>query len=288
MGLKGKLGYRDIADLFNTVETAKKSGVMRINCGSRTARLFFEWGELIRAESNRFSDKIGAILVEHGAVTGKEVEEALELQRSRPEKQRLGCILCAEYGVSESDIQDALAAQFKAIVSDVVTWPGGAFEFDFELPPDSADRFTLSASEFLLEVGIEAGLLARQADQSGRRAVLAEPDPELATDLAEALAKIGISALIAADRDSLDLVLADEDADAYFVNSSLLEAFRTAAGNGAEEKTVVYGYGAGGGAPSHSRFVVMPEAAHGPEKMEELAGKLAGEAAGLSCGHKDA
>jgi len=160
MGLKGKLGYHEIADLFNMVETTRKSGILRIICGVHRARLFFEWGELIRAESNRFSSKLGEILVLHGVVTADEVQEALSMQHAQEGERKLGTILADEFEVSEEEVQAALATQFKAIVSDVLQWPGGSFEFDSVLPQGASDKFSLSASDFLLEVGIETGVLS--------------------------------------------------------------------------------------------------------------------------------
>lgn len=165
MGLSGELGYREIADIFNMVETTKKSGVLRLSCPSGSARIFFEWGELIRAESSTATDPVGALLVERGLLSAEELAEALDIQRAEGGGRRLGCILVDEFSVSEEDIQLVLSLQFKTIVSDVIRWPGGVFEFDFELPEGASDRFTLSGSEFLMEVGIEAGLLAKDIDR---------------------------------------------------------------------------------------------------------------------------
>lgn len=285
MGLQGKLGYREIADLFNTIEVARKSGVMRIFCASKAATLFFEWGELIRAESNRFSDRIGALLVEHGAVCEAEVAKALELQAAESGGRKLGNILCAEFGVSEEDIQLALAIQFKAIVSDLVAWPGGAFVFDFSLPEGEVDRFALNASEFLLEVGIEAGLLARATDVEMLRVVLAEGDGALAEKLIAALEGQRLAVTLAADGEALATSIEGDSCDAYLIAQSFASEFLALCGDdGRSDKAILYGSAPSSSGVDSLRYVRADCASD--EGVAALAERLGNEARSLVCERK--
>lgn len=162
MSLNGKVGYNEIADLFTMVESARHSGVLTLVSGRETARLYFEWGELIRAESTKSPERLGQLLVEFGALSPGELDEALAVQLADEEERRLGNLLACDFGVTEDDIQRALAFQFKAIVTDLLSWPGATFTFDSKLPAGVSDRFTLNASEYLMEVGIETGLLVEE------------------------------------------------------------------------------------------------------------------------------
>lgn len=196
MALEGTLSYLDISHLLQVVGSSLKSGVLEISWEDRWARLFFERGDLIRAESNRSYDSIGTLLLKAHLVDPKELDRALAIQIrelrgqiAQPGQQggarRLGAILCDEGGVRPQDIERILRTQFEQIVFDVFSWPGGSFVFSFQEPSTRGDRFRVDAVDFILGVGIQAGLLAEEgvaqerADPRQPHLVFLEEDPEL-------------------------------------------------------------------------------------------------------------
>ncbi len=169
MALEGTLNYLDIAYLLQVVGTSKKSGVLEITWQDREARLFFDRGRLIRAESNRFHEGIGTLLVQAGLLTPQHRDKALASQRAEGGVRRLGALLCDEYRVQPEEIERVLRCQFERVVYDVFSWPGGAFVFRFQAPDAVMDRFGLNPAEFILGVGIQAGLLAQEGVERERR-----------------------------------------------------------------------------------------------------------------------
>jgi hypothetical protein len=168
MALEGTLSYLDIAHLLQVVGTSKKTGVLEISWQERRARLLFERGGLIRAESNRSYEGIGTLLVNAGVLGPAQLEAALSAQRDDPRRRRLGAILCDELGLEPEALQQMLRRQFEDIVFDVFSWPGGSFVFQFSSPEEIEERFTIDAVEFILDVGVQAGLLAEEGmDRSG-------------------------------------------------------------------------------------------------------------------------
>lgn len=162
MPLEGTLRYPDIANLVKVVESSKKSGVLEIRWEEREARLFLQRGRLVRAESNRISEGIGTLLVKAGVLDPEALEQALEIQRAEGAERRLGAILCDEFSVQSADIERLLRGQFERIVHDVFSWPGGELRFHFQDPEAVLDRFNLDAMDFILQVGIRAGVLAEE------------------------------------------------------------------------------------------------------------------------------
>ena len=162
MALEGTLSYLDIAYLLQVIGTSKKSGVLEITCEERQARLFFQRGQLLRAESNRLHGSIGTLLVDAGLLTAEERDQALASQRAEGGVRRLGALLCDDYGVRPEDIERILRYQYEKIVYDVFSWPGGTFVFQFQEPDAAMDRFHLNPVQFILHVGIQAGFLARE------------------------------------------------------------------------------------------------------------------------------
>ena len=172
MALEGTLNYLDISHLLHVVGTSKKSGVLEISWQERQARLFFENGGLVRAESNRSHEGIGTLLVNAGVLAPEALEAALATQRDDPGRRRLGAILCDELELAPEALQQMLRRQFQDIVFDVFSWPSGNFVFNFSSPEEIEERFTIDAVAFILDVGVQAGLLAEEGmDRAG-----ADPD----------------------------------------------------------------------------------------------------------------
>ncbi|MBI5015230.1 MAG: DUF4388 domain-containing protein [Deltaproteobacteria bacterium] len=173
MPLEGTLNYLDVAHLLQVVGASQKSGVLEISWEGRWARLVFERGDLLCAEASACHDGIGTLLVKAGLLSGDQLEAALARQRDEgPGPRRLGAILCDEFGIEPEDIERLLREQFERVALDVFSWPGGRFVFRFREPGSAGDRFRLDAVEFILAVGIRAGLLVEKALERDRSATL--------------------------------------------------------------------------------------------------------------------
>lgn len=162
MALEGTLNYLDIEHLLTVLGSSEKSGVLEIWSGDREARLYLQRGRLLRAESNQEHESLGALLVGAGVISQGDLEHALSIQGKENESRRLGAILSDEFGVSPEDVQGQLRAQFESIVYDVFRWPSGRFAFHFQEPEKVLDRFNLNPAQFMLQLGIQTGLLARE------------------------------------------------------------------------------------------------------------------------------
>lgn len=165
MPLEGNLNYQELADLLKVIELSGKTGILDVGSSEGKGKLFFEEGKLVRAESDRFSVRLGDVLVERGVIVPEQVERALKIQVEEGGERRLGDVICSEFGVLEIEMQGALTSQFKAIVSDILSWPEGQIHFDVATCEHSHERFLINAAEFILEVGIEAGYLTQPGSQ---------------------------------------------------------------------------------------------------------------------------
>ncbi len=162
MALEGTLSYMDISHLLKVVGTSGKSGVLEIRWQEREARLYFQQGRLVRAQSNRIRDGIGTLLVRAGLLSPADLDRALDTQKVEGCARRLGAVLCDDFGVLPEDMARLLLEQSKQIVYDVFSWPGGRFTFQFRVPEGALDRFHHDAVLFIEDVGLEAGFLARE------------------------------------------------------------------------------------------------------------------------------
>jgi hypothetical protein len=141
--------------------------------------MLFEGGRITCAESDRGREGIGEQLVQSGILRREDLERALAAQAAEAaassQPRRLGAILCDDFGVLAEDIERVLARQFEQIVLEAFSWSGGSFAFEFGEPAEVRERFHLDPVEFILSVGIQAGLLAKEGIEQERSAVSRPP-----------------------------------------------------------------------------------------------------------------
>jgi len=90
MALEGTLNYLEIADLLKVIGLSRKSGVLEISWEDRHARLFLDRGALVCAQSDRFHEGIGTLLVRAALLSEDALEKALMLQKAQGGVRRLG------------------------------------------------------------------------------------------------------------------------------------------------------------------------------------------------------
>ncbi len=136
MALEGSLRDFDLFSLFNMVKTQGKSGTLVLSRGQEFVKIFFDQGEIIGCDSNqvRLEDRIGAMLVRLGRLSGEELLSMI--QKQRQSVKRLGELLIEAGHISAQDLEDALFNQAMSILYRTFRWIEGDYRFDSMLPPD--------------------------------------------------------------------------------------------------------------------------------------------------------
>lgn len=136
MALEGSLRDFDLFSLFNMIKIQGKNGTLVLSQGQEFVKVFFENGEIVGCDSNqvRMEDRIGAMLVRLGRLTGDELLSMVQVQRQT--LKRMGTLLLESGKVTPTDLQDALFNQATAILHRTFRWVEGDYRFDSFLPTD--------------------------------------------------------------------------------------------------------------------------------------------------------
>lgn len=136
MALEGSLRDFDLFSLFNMIKTQGKSGTLVLSRGQEFVKIFFDQGEIIGCDSNqvRLEDRIGAMLVRLGRLSGEEL--LTMIQKQRQSVKRLGELLIEAGHISAQDLEDALFNQAMSILYRTFRWIEGDYRFDSMLPPE--------------------------------------------------------------------------------------------------------------------------------------------------------
>ncbi len=136
MALEGSLRDFDLFSLFNMIKTQGKSGTLVLSRGQEFVKIFFDQGDIVGCDSNqvRMEDRVGAMLVRLGRLSGDELLGMIQKQRQT--LKRMGSLLLESGKVSSQDLQDALFNQAMSIIYRTFRWIEGDYRFDSMLPLD--------------------------------------------------------------------------------------------------------------------------------------------------------
>ena len=134
MALEGSLRDFDLFSLFNMIKTQGKSGTLVLSRAQEFVKIFFDQGEIVGCDSNqvRMEDRVGAMLVRLGRLSGDELMGMIHRQRQT--LKRMGTLLLESGRVSPQDLQDALFNQAMSIIYRTFRWVEGDYRFDSILP----------------------------------------------------------------------------------------------------------------------------------------------------------
>lgn len=151
--ISGSLKSVPLGDVFQLVAMSQKSGILTVIRGAHRARVYFSHGQVAYAHMSSGAH-LGEILVRLDLVTAHEVQEILMQQKRESPGTLLGRVAVERGILSEEDLARAVEAQAFEVVTELLTWNDGGFEFDAATP---------AASQVPLGQGLDAGLLLMRA-----------------------------------------------------------------------------------------------------------------------------
>lgn len=141
MAIKGHLRDFSVAQLFNLINLAQKSGTLTLDAPDQAAWVSFRGGKLIYAQLGEEDGTIMHILVKAGRLTDRQAKMITTHSSGKGDKEMGLYLINADY-LTQKDILATLRSHILDIVFQLFTWTDGFFRFDPNvLPPE--DRITV-------------------------------------------------------------------------------------------------------------------------------------------------
>jgi septal ring-binding cell division protein DamX len=123
------------------------TGSLKVEGPSYQKALYFRTGRVLFGSSNDPRDQLGAILIETGKITPEQLEDVTaKVGPGNPLAKAL-----ADTGyVSQRELSDAARAKVETILSDVIAYTSGNFEFEDGVLPKGAIDLKLSTEKLVL------------------------------------------------------------------------------------------------------------------------------------------
>jgi hypothetical protein len=128
MAISGNLEDVSVADVMQFIHLGRRTGTLMLRRDDDRGTIGFHRGKLVSAGSPG-TPRLGTLLIREGVLGEEQVEEAVRVQDSEPERRTLGQILLSRELVAAEDLRRVIADQIEATISELVAWDRGTFEF---------------------------------------------------------------------------------------------------------------------------------------------------------------
>lgn len=123
------------------------TGSLKVEGPSHPKALYFRGGRVLFGSSNDPKDQLGSILIEQGKITQEQLDEAnTKVGPGNP----LAKVLAESGIVNQRELGDAARIKVERILSDLITYSSGSFEFEDGVLPKGAVDLKLSTERLLL------------------------------------------------------------------------------------------------------------------------------------------
>ncbi len=129
MALVGRLEDLRLAELFQLIALFRKSGKLTLSRGDTTGIFLFNDGKVFHASNGFTAPSLGEFLVDRNLITRETLDAAVATQRLSEERKKLGAILVEMGAISYETLQEVLRDQLQDIAREFLRWDSGFFNF---------------------------------------------------------------------------------------------------------------------------------------------------------------
>jgi hypothetical protein len=151
MALVGSLRDLSLTELLAVISSGEKSGVITIRSDAATAQIHVNEGRIVLASDTLRDERFGEILLKLGKISQETLDAALESQEMTGGSRRLGAILVEMGAITSADQNAAILYQTCEALYDLCTWQVGYFQFDTQEAPERTG-ITIQVETLLEEV----------------------------------------------------------------------------------------------------------------------------------------
>lgn len=134
--ISGNIQDTPLPDVLEGLRAMKATGTLVVRAGTVQRSLFLEEGRIVFAASNDTNDRLGEVMVRVGKLTRQNLETALQISKRAAGFKKLGAILVENGFVTPKDLFAGLKLQVKEIIYGIFVLEEGAYRFEPNLPPD--------------------------------------------------------------------------------------------------------------------------------------------------------
>ena len=162
MSLAGRLEEIELAELLHFLGLNNRTGKVILSRRDAHGLVVVRLGRIVYAASSSIRETFGSLLVCRGLVTPEALAEALERQHAQAEGRKLGALLVEMGAISEAQLQEALRQQTGLVVQELCRWRSGYFRFELA-PVALAGDIGVDAEDLVVTAGVATDQILLEA-----------------------------------------------------------------------------------------------------------------------------
>jgi len=192
VSLAGRLEEVELAELLHFLALNNRTGKVMLSRRDAHGLVVVRLGRIVYAASSSIREAFGNILVCRGLVTPEALAQALDRQHVSADGKRLGALLVESGAITEAQLQEALKHQTGLVVQELCRWRSGYFKFEVTAVASAGD-IGVDAEELVVTGGVSTDQVLLEAMTQLDEAEAAAEPVRPSTPLAIATAAIAPS-----------------------------------------------------------------------------------------------
>src|SRR5438552_9200537 len=186
--ISGNIDPKTFPFLLTDLHRHGATGSLKVEGPTYQKALYFRGGRILFGSSNDPRDQLGAILIESGRITPEQLEDVnAKVGPGNP----LAKVLADTGFVNQRELSEAARAKVERILSDVIAYTSGAFEFEDGVLPKGAIDLKLSTEKVVLAAVRRVSDRAFVLRHLDNLDVVLSAQPDKATAIADVQAETG-------------------------------------------------------------------------------------------------
>ncbi len=134
--LSGTFSETPLTDVISILRLQKATGTLTCMSAAVEKSLYVKGGQIIFATSKDERERLGEIMVKEGKLNRAQLERALQIHKNSAGVKKIGAIFVESGYVSPKDLFNGLKVQVRTIISSLFLLSDGHYRFDEQLPRD--------------------------------------------------------------------------------------------------------------------------------------------------------
>jgi hypothetical protein len=151
LSLSGNLIDTPFSDVMAVLRLQKATGTLTCGTGKAERSVHVQNGQIIFATSKDERDRLGEVMVAAGKITRSQLEQALSLHQKSAGLKKIGAIFVESGFVTPKDLFNGLKLQVRGIIHHLFLMTEGPYQFD-ESMPAGVIPLQINMEELLREV----------------------------------------------------------------------------------------------------------------------------------------
>jgi hypothetical protein len=151
LSFSGNLIETPFSDVIAVLRQQKATGTLTCGTGTDEKSLYVKNGHIIFATSKDERDRLGEIMVKDDMITRGQLERALKIHQHSAGLKKIGAIFVENGFVSPKDLFNGVKMQVRGIIHSLFLLTDGPYNFEERLPADVIP-LQINMEELLREV----------------------------------------------------------------------------------------------------------------------------------------